>query len=1394
YQAARTPNAVAVTLEQEHLTYSELNARANRLARHLQKAGVRSDSIVGVYLERSVEMVVSLLAILKAGGAYLPLNPYDPKERIAFMLEDTRSEVLLTQRDLIGELPAHNCHPICVDQYLEAIARERDENLDVDTQPTNLAYVIYTSGSTGRPKGVMITHENVTRLFAATEPWFAFNGNDVWTMFHSYAFDFSVWEMWGAILYGGRLVVVPYWVSRSPASFLELVSEQKVTILNQTPSAFRQFILAEQNAREAPGLNLRAIIFGGEALELESLKPWIDRHTDLQPRLINMYGITETTVHVTYQPLTEGQIRNQYGSLIGHPIPDLQVYVLDRRLQPVPIGVPSEMYVCGDGLARGYLRRPDLTAERFVPHPFATEPGAKLYKTGDLARHRADGELEYLGRIDHQVKIRGFRIELGEIEAALSAHPAIDRAIVMAVDEDSGAKTLVSYLVVSGQPAPSIGELHNFLHEKLPDYMIPHAVVMLDALTLTSNGKVDRKALLAMGRASTDSGKSFIAPRMRNEKALAEIWSDVLGVERIGIHENFFELGGDSILSIQIVSRARQRGINLTPKHIFQRQTIAELAAIAEVWTESAAQSGAISGPIPLTPIQQWFFEQNLSQPEHYNQAVLLKTEPALDAALLRKVVGYLLALHDGLGRRFLREGEIWRQISAGAEEGQENLRAVDSVTQIDLSAMPEADQTTAIECLAAQTQSSLDLSHGPLVRVALFDLGIGRGARLLIVIHHLVVDGVAWRILLEDLQTGYEQLERGEQITLPAKTTSFKEWAENLKEYARSDELAEERRHWLADFGNPIHRAPANDNIAPQLFASSRTVSSMLSADETQSLLKNTSAVYHTRINDLMLTALVRAFRELWGIDALLVDLEGHGREDIFPGLDTSRTVGWFTVQFPALLDVSAASNPIEALRAVKQQLRAIPNHGIGYGLLRYMSGDEAIAESLRRRPQAEIRFNYLGQFDQLRGETGRFALAPESSGPAISPQAEMSHLLDISCRVVNARLEMSWRFSENSFARVTVEKLASLYLDELRELIRLCHGGDGLGYTTADFPLAKIDQTTLDALVAAYAPVEDIYPVSPLQQGLLFHTLQAPNTDMYFLHLSCRFEGQLDKEAFNRAWQEVVNRHTILRTAFVWEGPGAPLQIVQRRVESRCEELDWRSISAADRQSRLEAYLQTNRARGFDLTRAPLLRLTLFQLADNAYHFVWSSHHIVLDGWSYMIIIKEVLMFYDAISRGRELQLPSSRPYRDYIRWLQSQDLPAARAYWRQKLRGFTMPTPLCDSKAQHWSSGLSGSHQLQKLRLSQQETTALQAFARKHQLTLNTLVKGAWALFLTICDSNGGAGDVVFGSVVSGRPVDLTGAESMVGLLINTLPLRVYISTDTLLPWLRKIQEQE
>ncbi|WP_169218415.1 non-ribosomal peptide synthetase [Brasilonema sp. UFV-L1] len=1378
-QVERTPHAVAVVYENQQLTYDELNCRANQLAHYLRSLGVRADVLVGIYVERSLEMVVGLLAILKAGGAYVPLDPEYPTQRLSFMLEDAQVGVLVTQQHLVERLPQHQAQLVCLDTEWSLISQLSQNNPITGVQASHLAYVIYTSGSTGAPKGVLVAHQGLLNLVFWHKRAFEITRLDKATQLAGTAFDATVWELWPYLTVGASIYLVKYELLGSPVELRDWLISQKVTI-SFLPTPLAQELLSLEWTQS---LAMRYILTGGDKLH--------QYPSDLLPLLVvNNYGPTENTV-VTTSGLVVANGREHISPPIGRPIANTQVYILDSHLQPVPIGVPGELYIGGAGLARGYLNRPQLTTEKFIPNPFSTDPNSRLYKTGDLARYLPDGNIEYLGRIDNQVKIRGFRIELGEIEAVLSQHPSVHSVVVTAGVDTPGGQRLVAYIVPQQHKAPTISELRQFLKAKLPEYMVPQAIVILESLPLTPNGKVDRRALPApeLNRELLDK---YVAPRTRIEEMLAHIWAGVLRVKQVGIHDNFFELGGDSILSIQIIARANQIGIVLSPKQLFMHQTISELAAVASTTGAIVAEQGLVTGAAPLTPIQHWFFQQNIPQPHHFNQSFLLSVPPEWKPELLEQVVQYLLLHHDALRLRFVLSESDWQQIHVKSADNAAFL-------WVDLSTLSAGEQTTAIETTAAQLQASLNLSKD-LVRVAFLTLGVDKPSRLLIVIHHLVVDGVSWRILLEDLQTAYQQISQGKVLALPPKTTSFKDWAYRLAEYALGVALKSELAYWLSESRSSVSSIPVDYAQGINTVASASTVRVSLNSAETTALLQDVPKAYNTQINDVLLTALVLLLGRWTNSNSVLLNLEGHGREDIVENVDLSRTVGWFTTIFPVLIELKVTDNPKDALKLVKEQLRAIPNKGIGYGLLRYLSRDAEISTKLQTLPQPQISFNYLGQFDQVLNTSSGIQLATESAGANQSLHGSRTHMLDITGMIIGNQLQINWTYSTNIHKHATIESIAQEFVLTLRELIVHCLAHESGGYTPSDFPLVKLSQLELDQVLVSLAfkqelgktnwkNIEDIYPLSPMQQGMLFHSLYAPESGVYFEQLSCTLRGNLEVQAFEQAWQQVVARHSVLRTVFVWEHLSEPLQVVYHQVKVTVETLDWRELSVEQQQQQLEIFLHSQRQQGFQLSVAPLMRLNLIQLDKDCYQFVWSFHHILLDGWSVPLIFKDLLYFYQAFSQGESLRYEPTASYRNYIAWLQKQDLALAEKFWRQKLQGFIAPTPLTVDKPLSNREQSHSSYSEQQIQLSVQATADVQSFARQHQLSVNNLVQATWALLL--CRYSGET-DVVFGATVSGRPPSLVGIESIVGLFINTLPVRVQVSRETqLLPLLKDLQ---
>ncbi|MGR0140436.1 amino acid adenylation domain-containing protein [Pseudomonas sp. RSP] len=1334
-QAERQPQATALVFAEQRIDYAELNRRANRLAHRLIEAGVGPDVRVGLAVERSFDMVIGLLAVLKAGGAYVPLDPDYPRERLAYMLDDSGVQLLLTQAPLLSQLP--------IPQGLETLVlgessyeQYSEQNPAVALDGENLAYVIYTSGSTGQPKGAGNRHSALLNRLQWMQEAYGLSAADSVLQKTPFSFDVSVWEFFWPLMTGSRLVIAAPGDHRDPARLIHLINAEQVTTLHFVPSMLQAFL---QDAAVSSCRSLQRIVCSGEALPVDAQQQVFAKLP--HAGLYNLYGPTEAAIDVTHWTCVD---EGRDTVPIGRPIANLGCYLLDDNFEPVPVGVLGELYLGGAGLARGYHRRPALTAERFIAHPFVH--GERLYRTGDLARYREDGVIEYAGRIDHQVKLRGLRIELGEIEARLLEHEQVREAAVLAVD----GKYLVGYLVLHHAHGDWREVLGAHLAEHLPDYMVPAQWVLLEQMPLSPNGKLDRKAL-----PKPEVTHHYIAPQSALEQQIAAIWADVLGVEQVGVNDNFFERGGDSIISIQVVSRARAAGIHFTAKALFQHQTVRSLARVAQLHAMAVIDQGPVQGQTPLLPFQQLFFERDLPQPHHWNQSLLLKPRQPLQAERLEAALQALMLHHDVLRLRFSQHGAEWKAVHAEPASG--------------LLWHATVPDTQALTARCEEAQRSLAL-NGPLLRVLLADLPDG-SQRLLLVMHHLVVDGVSWRVVLEDLQSLYRQ------HALPAKTTSFKAWAERVQGYAHSEAIQSQKHFWLQQLDGMPTDLPCRDPHGARPGRLARTLVSRLDAERTRQLLQQAPAAYRTRINDLLLTALARVICQWTGHASSLIQLEGHGREDLFDDIDLSRTLGWFTSLFPVRL--TPADSLADSIKQIKEQLRAIPDNGLGFGALRYL-GDDATRQAFSRLPVPRITFNYLGQVDASFDQPdGLFATASESAGAEQSPDAPLSNWLTVNGQVYGGELHMGWTFSPLMFDPEVIEAVSVAFSRELTALIAHCCTPGNSGVTASDFPLARLNQQQLESLPLAADAIEDLYTLSPMQQGMLFHSLYEQAAGDYINQIRVSVDG-LDVPRFQQAWDATVQAHDVLRSGFFWEGQlDWPCQVVYRAARLPVEVLDWRAMPECEQA--LQDLQQAQRRQGFNLSHAPLMRLLLVRTDEQRHELIYTHHHILMDGWSNSRLFGEVLQRYAGIAVPE-----TAGRYRDYIGWLQQRDSAATEAFWREQVDALQAPTRL--GTYPPTSQTGQGQHQLT---LDPGLTERLESFARSHKVTLNTLIQAAWLILL---HRHSGQPVVAFGATVSGRPAELVGVEQQVGLFINTLPVICAVDEQaSVADWLQAVQSQ-
>jgi amino acid adenylation domain-containing protein/non-ribosomal peptide synthase protein (TIGR01720 family) len=1089
-QVEQTPDAIAIVFETEQLTYRELNQRANWLAHALQQRGVRADVPVALYLGRSLDWVVGLLGVLKAGGAYVPFDPALPAAGLALRLQNLQPAVVLTQSAWVERVPQPQFQVITLDAV--ALDSFSDRNPHRSVSSADLAYILFTSGSTGTPKGVAVEHRQLLNYVQGIIATLDLPSGAAFAFVSSVAADLGNTAIFPCLCTGGCLHVIAPERATDPQAFAEYSDRHPIDCLKIVPSHLQALLMGDRPAALLPRQRL---ILGGEAASWELIEQ-IQQHSP-QCQIFNHYGPTEATVGtLTYRVADKPD--GELSLPLGRPLPNTQIYLLDSQLQPVPIGIPGELYIGGAGVARGYWQQPDLTAARFVCDPFNSAPQARLYKTGDLAYYQPDGNLVFLGRVDDQVKIRGYRVELGEIAAVLAEHSAIREGMAIARPDARGNAQLVAFAVTQPGQAVTPETIQAFLQTRLPEYMVPAQVIPLTAFPLTPNGKVDRQGLLDLAERQPNSTHLTVEPRTPIEAKLAQVWATVLNLPQVGIQDNFFALGGDSILSIQVVAKAQQSGLKFTPKQLFQHQTIAELARVVEAIAPVQTDSECVTGTLPLTPIQHRFFEQVQTHPHHWNQAVLLELNQPLDLTLLKQAVYHLLAHHDALRLRFEQTETGWQQtygdLADGREDGsdpplppfkrgelsgsppfQGGFRGISTmlpentvpVERVDLTQTSPAEHQSVIETESTTWQTRLHLIQGPLMRVVWFDSGEISSSRLLLIVHHLVVDGVSWRILLDDLQTAYQQLQQGQPVTLPSKTASFQQWANQLQADAQSAAIQQDFPFWQRRQPD-ISPLPRDFTGKQNLVSTSQTVVLSLSASDTETLLHQVPATYPIQVQEVLLTALVQTIAAWIGKSSLLIDLEGHGRHSHSDSLDLSRTVGWFTAIFPAYLDLGDATSPGTALTRVKDQFRQIPNHGLSYGLLRYLAADADLRQQMRSLPSAEIVFNYLGQFDSVLGETSLGQLASESSSQTRAPENLRPYLLELNSWVSKGQLHLEWTYSTACHRRSTIAPLSQQMLTALRSLLEYCLSGADPGYTASDFPQARLNQTDLNKLLS--------------------------------------------------------------------------------------------------------------------------------------------------------------------------------------------------------------------------------------------------------------------------------------------------------------------------------------
>ncbi|WP_433758965.1 amino acid adenylation domain-containing protein [Nocardia sp. CA-135398] len=1370
--ARRNPHACAIISAGQTMTYRELDTRSSQLARHLIALGCGPDTAVAIMLRRSVESVVATWAVAKCGAAFVQLVPEYPSKRIDHMISDSGATVAITVDALRGRLPQEIHHLVLDDPAIRWESDIADRPISDDDRirplrPSNVAYMTYTSGSTGTPKGVQVTHTGLANLVADRAAAYGIDTTSRVSYALSPSFDASLEQFLTCFASGSTLVIVPPEVTGGEP-LTQLLAEEHVTHLTLTPT-----MLATVDPR--PATDLRVVVVGGDTCPPHVIERWTPSLS-----MYNEYGPTETTVTAA-----GAMLRADRAQTVGGPIRGVSAMVLDRTLQPVPKGTAGELYLAGPGLARGYSHLSVETAARFVADPYG-DAGERMYRTGDIARwtgDEAEMTLELLGRSDFQIKIRGYRIEPAEIDAALTAHEDVDLSVTVPVQNNVGVTVLASYVVpVSGHRVDPL-ELQRFARASLPPHMVPAVILALDSLPVNAFGKLDRGALPKPEFGIAPVGR---APASDREKTVARLFAEVLGVPRAGADDSFFALGGDSILSIRLVARAKAEGLSFSTRDVFVHKTVAGLAATATEargTPELAELPGAGVGAMPLSPIMRAMLDRG-----HYDrfaQAALVHLPEGADRAGLIRVLGSLLDRHDML-RAALRDGDsVDRYVEVLDREAVDPAAALVDV-RLDRRDAAEVDHHLQ------KAADRLDPGNGVLVQAVWMRDRDGSAPDLMwLVIHHLAIDAVSWRIILADLAQAWSLVSVGGQPHFGPVTTSFRRWVHGLVEQA-PDRRAAELGRWKGVL-EPGDQLLGLRRLLPDrdVGATAGRVHQRIPAAVAEAILTTIPDRFHCSANDPLLAALVLALGE-WrrrrGTTAAageLISLEGHGREELaVPGADLSATVGWFTTRFPVRiewenidLDDALAGGPSAglAIKQVKEQLRAVPDNGIGYEMLRCL--DSRGSAELATLPEPQISFNYLGrvgvgEYSGPWAPTTEFTALTATSDPAMA----LAAVLDINAIAEEGRdgleLDATWEFASQVLGGDEVDELAGLWAGALGALADHVRSDTTPGFTPSDFPLAAVSQHEIDNWLREYPSMTDVWPLTALQSGLLFHMVyDRCGDDAYIVQAALTFAGQVDAERMRRAAQVLIDRHDSLRTAFV-ESADGPRQVVLRDAGVDWAESSVTDISDVGQQAETLRRLATAAVAPFDPARPPLVRFHLVRIGADRFQLLVTNHHLVLDGWSMPLLIHELLALYT--SGGDTAVLASPRSYREYLQWLQAQDRDAAIAAWRQMLAGIDSPTRVTGGPDRTVTAHVGEIG----LNMDATTTAAILDLGRSHGITANTVVQVAWALLVA---AQTGRSDVVFGNTLSQRPPQVPDVERMVGLLVNTLPVRVRLEPD-------------
>ncbi|MFK8101570.1 MAG: amino acid adenylation domain-containing protein, partial [Saprospiraceae bacterium] len=1407
---------LAVVHGEERWSYRKLNDFSNQIAHSLKELGVQPGDFVGIYLDRSPQLVAGLLGIIKSGGVYVPLDTQNPKERIEKMLKSSEAKVILTTEALLEALELTNLQgAILMEEQVTATLKDRisiqslaDLRQLPTTNPENQnkmdswAYMLYTSGSTGEPKGAITRHNGAMNHILAEYEAMELADGFRFLQSAGIGSDISVWQILAPLLKGGCVVMIDKNDLLDYDLLLNLLEAEKINLVEFVPSFIWGMMDHIKALRKAPLLeHLQWMMLSGEEAPVTLVNDWKTNYPAI--RILNAYGPCEASDDIVQYEVKEVLPPTVLRVPIGRPVANMKIFVLNAAQELCPIGVVGELCVAGVGVGAGYKGMPEKTAESFVKNPFAEGEETIMYKTGDLARWLPDGNLEFFGRKDSQVKIRGHRVELGEIEALLRQAPSVKEVHLVTHQADHNQELLVAFVIptdATSETEPIERNLWEICKGELPVYMRPTHFSFIETMPLNLSDKIDSKKLLQQffekGSATLNlnTNAGYVAPRNKVEKDLTEIWTALLNVTTLGIYDNFFELGGDSIVIIQVVSRAKRLGYQLKPSDIFRDQTI---AALAKQLKEGAAvivgEQGQLTGTAGLLPIQQYYFEQEYVADAYANQTILLAIDKSLSPKIINQVLQSIIAQHDALRFYYQKENGAWEQ-TYGTEKG--------ALLVVDLTQCKGTQLAEEITKESQRYQATPNKNTGELITTVLFQTPTEEEEnRLLLAIDHLAIDGVSWRILLDELEEGLTAISKGAQIPSVSKTSSYREWHNFLMNYANKAAVSSQQAYWenVIQQYKPLPLDNKFESPTVTTYATVENYESSLSASLSTALLKEVNQAYQTEIEDILLSALAQTIQTWTGLDQIVLGLEGHGREELSPELDLSNSIGWFTSLYPVALSVTPKQEASDLIKSTKEQLRAIPGKGLGYGLLRYLHPTMEVRDSLSEG-KWDIVFNYLGQFASTFENKTWFQQAKEDVGPFVGTTGKFVPKLEINASLTQGVLNIVWTYSKEQYKPETIAALAEKYKEVLAKLINHCQAKEETEPTAFDYGLApEVSYQELDAFLNTEDPntktlrkeaISSLYRLSPIQEGMLFHYIYDRSSSAYKEQLIFDFDSAVDQTALEAAWNQLIQAHSILRSNILYEELNLAVQCVYKEVSVPFEYVDYSGLALDAKEEKVKTFIKASQTQGLDFSKAPVMRVALLKLSDKSYKMIWTYHHIFVDGWSVPIILEKLLRNYEALVGGQSLTMQAEERYEDYIQYLSQRDKFAEEAFWKNYLADFDTPSLLPFVGTTKERNRGEAKVKVSELIFEPKRAAKIKQFVQNNHITTNTLIEGIWALLLSHYTGNK---DVVYGVIVSGRPSALTAADEKVGMYINTLALRTKVAPEEAVQtWLTNIQQ--